>query len=109
MQVFGHTHTFALVALPFTGSPLVVVGAVTPIYNTSPTYLVATLTDDAEPIMLRRRYFGNDEKWHDGYDVTGALGLKRGLSNVTEIQDNIREMMSNDVSWTNYQALISKV
>jgi sphingomyelin phosphodiesterase acid-like 3 len=88
-HVFGHTHRFSFSAsgADFGNVPMIVVGAISPVYDNNPNYLTAEFDDAAGIIRSLRQYYlpidmGRNATWR-GTDVIPAVYDARSIADFT--------------------------
>ncbi|CAJ1036001.1 putative Glycosyl hydrolase family 32 N-terminal domain/Glycosyl hydrolase family 32 C terminal [Leishmania shawi] len=106
LQLFGHTHRFAILGDAEMGVPLVVINAITPLYGNVPAYLTGDFDMATWKLKtLRQRYAQTVFiQWNDGLEVGAALGIT-DLTNVSSINAAVAKMFANDTLFTNYMTL----
>ncbi|KAG5492484.1 hypothetical protein JKF63_01062 [Porcisia hertigi] len=106
LQLFGHTHRFAIVGDEEMGVPLIVMNAITPLYGNRPAYLVADFDTATWRLKtLTQRHANTDFiQWSRGLEVAAALGIT-DLSDVSSVHAAVAGMFTDDALFENYMTL----
>ncbi|KAG5467179.1 hypothetical protein CUR178_00820 [Leishmania enriettii] len=106
LQLFGHTHRFAILGDEEMGVPLIVINAITPLYGNRPAYLVGNFDSATWKLETLRQRYANTAfiQWNDGLEVATALGIT-DLSDVSAIHTAVTGMFTNDTLFERYMIL----
>jgi sphingomyelin phosphodiesterase acid-like 3 len=107
-HVFGHTHRFSFSAsgADFGNVPMIVVGAISPVYDNNPNYLTAEFDDAAGIIRSLRQYYlpidtmGSEATWTANDVIPNAFDVdfNPGLTSST-ITDIATSLSANDTAF----------
>ncbi|KAG5466649.1 hypothetical protein LSCM1_00818 [Leishmania martiniquensis] len=106
LQLFGHTHRFAILGDEEMKVPLIVINAISPLYGNRPAYLIANFHPATWKLETLRQRYANTAfiQWSNGLEVANALGIT-DLSDVSAIHAAVAEMFTNDTLFERYMAL----
>ncbi|CAJ1992873.1 beta-fructofuranosidase [Leishmania donovani] len=106
LQLFGHSHRFAVLGDEEMGVPLIVINAMTPLYGNQPAYLIGDFDTATWKLKTLRQRFAQAAfvQWSSGLEVAAALGIT-DFSNVSAIHAAVAKMFANDTLFENYMTL----
>ncbi|CAG9582415.1 beta-fructofuranosidase-like protein [Leishmania major strain Friedlin] len=106
LQLFGHSHRFAILGDEEMGVPLIVINAMTPLYGNRPAYLIGDFDTATWKLKALRQRFAQTAfiQWSSGLEVAAALGIT-DFSNVSAIHAAVAKMFTNDTLFENYMTL----
>ncbi|CAD2214839.1 beta-fructofuranosidase-like protein [Angomonas deanei] len=108
LQLYGHTHMYALLTDEAVGVPLMILPSVSPIFANQPSYLVADFDAKSNLKGLFQRYLDpNTSTIVEGMNILGAMGLPYGLGHPTILTNSTRRLLTSDEFWQNYRLLQS--
>ncbi|KPA82463.1 hypothetical protein ABB37_03525 [Leptomonas pyrrhocoris] len=103
LQLFGHTHRFALQVFPANGVLSIILPAISPIFSNNPSYLLADFREKDWFLQdVRIRYSTRDGVFHAGTSAKAALKISADLASLPQLRSAVKKLATDDEAWKNY-------